>query len=118
MCRRAWWALAVLATWAAALVVVHLHAANVGYVAWEPSQGRPEPPRPSAVQSQAATIEAIMRMACLPVSFAATLLVTRLSSETRAEWLFLRAVTVLALSACGASIVLGLVGLWELVFWT
>ncbi|MCY1695092.1 MULTISPECIES: hypothetical protein [unclassified Curtobacterium] len=62
-------------------------------------------------------MEAVVRMAGLPVSFAATLLTTRLSSEIRAEWLFLQVVTVLAMATCAASIVLGFVGLWELLFY-
>lgn len=110
--------LAVLGAWTVVVVAAHLHAANVGYVPWMPKQGGPEYPTPSAFQSRAAAVEAVARMACLPISIAATLLVAGSSSETRAEWLFLRGVTVLALASCTASIVRGFIGLWELVFFT
>ena len=89
-CRRGWWALAVLGAWTVVVVAAHMHAANVGYVPWMPKQGGPEYPTPSAVQSRAAAVEAVVWMACLLISLAATLLVAGSSSETRAEWSFLR----------------------------
>jgi len=120
MCRRGWWALAVLGAWTVVVVAAHLHAANVGCVPWMPKQGGPEYPTPSAVQFRAAAVEAVVRMACLPISFAARLLVAGSSSDTRAELLFLRGGggTVLALASCTAFIVLGFIGLRKLVFFT
>jgi uncharacterized membrane protein YbhN (UPF0104 family) len=109
---------AVLVVWAVAVVAVHVHAAHVGHVPWYPKQGRPTYPSPSASQSWAAALEAVMLMACLPVSFFATLLVCGLSSGNRPERFLLMGVTALATAACVASVVLGFLGLRELLFYT